>query len=713
MLSKRLLLVWLTMVLVTAGGRVDAQSQTGFRDLDKKARILKRVFLRLNADLFTLADELSYPAKRRLTISLSIHTSAPLRLHDVQLQIDKRVVTYHRYTQLDLDALFHGGIQRLYTGNLTEGEHELNAVVTGKTPNGREYRQSTLLVFYKKAGPKFLQLKVVKPIGKRQPDLRLPGSVNYRELSGIKDLEFGEALFDFHRKRYFSATTGLIAAQTKQKLQYHEKEARWLLADLYLSYGLHRQAGRIFSSVSAQGVPSDVAARANFYIAKDWYQRGYLKRAQDALLRSRESLPIELQDERLLLLALVLMKRNRYGEGVAVLSQFIDKSEWAAYARYNMGVGLIQIGRLKEGATLLEKVAKLRSKKSEMQMLRDKANLALGFVFLGVPKPQRARSYFREVSLNGPLSNRALLGMGWALSARGKHKQSLGPWLELHKRTDIDVAVQESLLAVPYALSELGAYKQALQHYENAITVYNAEIDRLGQAVGLLRAGELLASVVSDNPNYGPEMRTKLSDLAESHYLVSLFVAHDFQETLRNYRAMQSISQNLGCWSATLAREKQHDLPTQLAKAKQAMTGADEALDAVDSSQWCGRLNASHRWQLSENFEPSLWLSREARDQLSWRAGDGASATETVIEEEETVAEKQERLKAYSAAFGERVAQLHAEVNRVMHSHALYLQQLVATELDRQRKQLRSYLTQARFGIAQVYDRSAGLTETR
>jgi tetratricopeptide (TPR) repeat protein len=303
--------------------------------------------------------------------------------------------------------------------------------------------------------------------------------------------------------------------------------------------------------------------------------------------------------------------------------------------------------------------------------------------------------------------------MGWALSVRGKHKQSLGPWLELHKRTDIDVAVQESLLAVPYALSELGAYKQALQHYENAITVYNAEIDRLGQAVGLLRAGELLASVVSDNPNYGPEMRTKLSDLAESHYLVSLFVAHDFQETLRNYRAMQSISQNLGCWSATLAREKQHDLPTQLAKAKQAMTGADEALDAVDSSQWCGRLNASHRWQLSENFEPSLWLSREARDQLSWRAGDGASATETVIEEEETVAEKQERLKAYSAAFGERVAQLHAEINRVMHSHALYLQQLVATELDRQRKQLRSYLTQARFGIAQVYDRSAGLTETR
>ena len=275
------------------------------------------------------------------------------------------------------------------------------------------------------------------------------------------------------------------------------------------------------------------------------------------------------------------------------------------------------------------------------------------------------------------------------------------------------MAVQESLLAVPYALSELRAYKQALQHYESAITVYSAEIDRLGQAVDLLRAGELLASIVSDNPDHGPEMQTKLPDLPGSHYLVSLFATHDFQETLRNYRAMQSISQNLKCWSATLAREKQHDLPARLAKAKQAITAADDSLDAVDSNQRCGRLNASQHWQFSANFQPSLWLSREASDQLSWRAGDGALTTEPVIEEEGTVAEKQERFEAYSTAFSERIAQLQAEVDRVTLAHALYLQELAAAELDRRRQQLRSYLTQARFGIAQVYDRSAGLTETQ
>jgi hypothetical protein len=208
-------------------------------------------------------------------------------------------------------------------------------------------------------------------------------------------------------------------------------------------------------------------------------------------------------------------------------------------------------------------------------------------------------------------------------------------------------------------------------------------------------------------------MHTKSPDLRESHYLISLFATHDFQETLTNYRAMQSISQNLECWSTTLAREKQHDLPARLVEAIQAMTAADEALDAVDSKQRCGRPNASQHWQLSANFQPSLWLSREAKDQLSWPAGDDASATEPVVEEEETVAEKQERFEAYSSAFSERVAQLQAEVDRVTHAHALHLQELAAAELDRRREQLRSYLTQARFGIAQVYDRSAGLAETQ
>ena len=42
-----------------------------------------------------------------------------------------------------------------------------------------------------------------------------------------------------------------------------------------------------------------------------------------------------------------------------------------------------------------------------------------------------------------------------------------------------------------------------------------------------------------------------------------------------------------------------------------------------------------------------------------------------------------------------------------MGAHEQYLQDRAAQELERQKQRLRAYVTQARFGIAQVYDRAS------
>jgi len=44
-----------------------------------------------------------------------------------------------------------------------------------------------------------------------------------------------------------------------------------------------------------------------------------------------------------------------------------------------------------------------------------------------------------------------------------------------------DTAVQESLLAVPFALGKLGAYRQSLARYERALDAYTREIARLDE----------------------------------------------------------------------------------------------------------------------------------------------------------------------------------------------------------------------------------------
>src|SRR2546427_6129915 len=46
--------------------------------------------------------------------------------------------------------------------------------------------------------------------------------------------------------------------------------------------------------------------------------------------------------------------------------------------------------------------------------------------------------------LNGPYSNKALLGIGWADAALGDYQGALTPWMELRSRDVLDAAVQRS-----------------------------------------------------------------------------------------------------------------------------------------------------------------------------------------------------------------------------------------------------------------------------
>jgi hypothetical protein len=693
------------------GGEVHALTpQIQLRQLDHAAQSLKQEVFTLNRDLLILGEELRYPPATRVAVFLSVDADQSFQLNTVEITIDNEMVASHRYTERETTALVRGGVQRIYVGNLAIGEHELSASVNGKDASGEDYRQSGSMIFYKRNGPKFVEMTIVKPAGKRQPELHLPMTVADRQARHVKDPYFGAVLFNVYQERYFSAVTGLLAAQATNNLSQHQHESRWLLGDLYLAYGLHRQAARMFTRLMDQGTPPDVAARARFYLAKSWYRRGHLKQAQDALLRMRDPLPAELKDRQQVLLALVLMKRNRSGEAVAVLSQLRGKSERATYARYNMGVGLIRIGRTKEGVALLGKIARMRARDDELLALRDKANLALGFAFLGVPDPGRAKSYFREVRLNGPFSNKALLGLGWALSARGKHKQSLVPWMELQKRTDIDVAVQESLLAVPYALSELEAYKQALQHYENAIAVYNAEIERLRQTVEGLRTGERLASVVAQSQ---PTLTERISpeqilpDTPENRYLIQLFASNDFHEALKNYRHLQTLARHLDCWSAALAGSNEQDLARAIATVEQELGKAPGNATLADDQEHCGRLNDSQHWQFSRGYKPSLWqtnaTSRAPASAIA-AAGSRISASQNTPQRED---ESREAAATRLSELRARVFQLKTEVARAVGAHEQYLQDRAAQELERQNQRLRAYVTQARFGIAHVYDRAS------
>lgn len=680
----------------------DAGGGADLRTLDRRAQGLKSKALALNAELLRLAEAVLHPADTRMNVFLTVRADAPFRLDTVELHIDDRVVSSHRYTDAEMQALVRGGVQRLHTANVPAGEHELSLIVAGKNESGREYRRTAAMIFHKQDGPKVLELAVVNTRGRDAPELHAPMLVRDHLQRQAQDPYFGETLFELYVGRYFSALTHLMLGREVGLHPLHEHEAAMLLADLYLAHGLHGQADRIYGELINGGrVPVVVAARAELKLARSWYERGYFDAALDALLRIRDTLPQELQEERRVLLALALMRRNRFGEAVAVLSQLRGNSDWATYARYNMGVGLIQIDRRKEGVATLEKVTRVRADTNAMKALRDKANLALGFAFLSSEDPERARSYFREVRLSGPYASRALLGIGWALSAKGKHKQSLAPWLELQERKGFDIALQESLLATGYAFAELQAYEQALAHYQQAITVYDAEIARIGETVATLRSDRPLEQVLFTGAPGATDtllLEERLGAVPENRYLVRLYASHDFQEALRAHRSLQSLAQNLECWARVLANEAELSERLQQARAAAAPAAGDR--EPPDDMRGCAALNAPRNWGLASDYSPTLWVSADPLAPV------GQDRAQSLQDGQEGSAEDRATLALRAAALQRRVSLLGAEVQAAAAAQEQYLKDLVVAELEHQQERLRAYVTQARFGIAQVYDRS-------
>jgi hypothetical protein len=94
--------------------------------------------------------------------------------------------------------------------------------------------------------------------------------------------------------------------------------------------------------------------------------------------------------------------------------------------------------------------------------------------------------------------------------------------MELRGRNLLDAAVQESMLAVPYAFGKLSAAAQSAEYYETAVQSYDAEAVRIDDAITRIRSGSLLEQAISSEKEsrYGWFWQLKnIPEAPESRYL--------------------------------------------------------------------------------------------------------------------------------------------------------------------------------------------------
>ncbi|NRB39105.1 MAG: AraC family transcriptional regulator [Pseudomonadales bacterium] len=130
-------------------------------ELAQKISTLKEQVIQLNRDLFILQEELLFPAETQVAVFLSIDSGSFFSLDSVEIQLDKKPVHFHLYTEHQRNALERGGVQKLWLGNIKQGEHEIIAHFKGMTHKDRAIERASSLTFEKQDEPVMLELQVI------------------------------------------------------------------------------------------------------------------------------------------------------------------------------------------------------------------------------------------------------------------------------------------------------------------------------------------------------------------------------------------------------------------------------------------------------------------------------------------------------------------------------------------------------------------------
>ncbi len=386
------------------------------------------------------------------------------------------------------------------------------------------------------------------------------GRENLKVPVALQDLAYGEILFDYYRGKKIKALTRILIAQKKNQLSHHSNSAELLSGVIYLDLGMLDKAQKIFKRLlTEEDLKHEVLSKIEFYLGKLHYKQRDYSQAERRLSNIYESLKPKLKDESLIMLSNIALKANQLNKARDWLSLISEDSEYLSYSRYNLGILWLKDNEEQNALPYLNQVY-LTDKPTRVQRsLQDKAKIAMGFHFLRGKRYDLAKNQFLSVRLGSIYTNRALLGVGWTYAEKGMYENALTHWLELAKKDARDLAVQEALLAIPYAYQKLEAMQPAFANYLKASDIYQSQIDFITRVEKEITDNELVEKLVyeiaKNNQSESGDKGIKDSFLLGGefdYYIYELLAQNSFNEDFRSYQKLGRLEKMLDHWEKQL-----------------------------------------------------------------------------------------------------------------------------------------------------------------
>ncbi len=595
----------------------------------------------------------------------------------------------------------------------------------------------------------------------------------------VRDLYFGEALYHAYQGQFFDALKRLdtelalyhgLDEPERDTLHYHINDAEFSVGDFELNYRMHHRAGRAIRAVLEGAVDQSVRNEAAFRLARIHFQKGQLDDALHALARIEGTVPEEIRDDVEFLRANIHMATGRPSEAVAVLEAMTSDESLAGFVAYNLGIALLQDGRPQEAIEQLDRAGQLAAGNRAGLAIRDKSNLVLGAILFESADFDRARQSLDRVRLDGPFSNQALLRAGWAETSAEQYDRALVPWNILVDREPTNVAVQETMLAVPHAYASLNLHGRAALMYGRALEAFSDQIERVDASIGSIREGRFLDALIREETRQDKDWVIRLRslpDAPDTYYLMELMASHEFQTALQNYLDLEDLRSKLMAWKTTLdaledlirLRERNYEplLPEidaqfreldsrirlrleqrkHLGDRLQAMLTAPRPdLLATADERIAGERVASIEQQLGHSDSPeSLALRSRAarlRGALTWRLDSEyhERLTTAHVHLSELNAHVDALTRQYDAFVRTRQAATHSyvgydvqigrlrervgdallRVDLLMARQGHMIETVAINQLNARRERLVAQQTRARYAVADSYDRASRAT---
>ena len=549
-------------------------------------------------------------------------------------------------------------------------------------------------------------------------------------------------------------------------LHYHVNDAEFAVGDFELNYRMHHRAGRAITAVLEGDVDDTVRNEAAFRLARIHFQKGQFDDALNALNRIEGQMSASIADAIEFLRANIYLATGHPEDAVGSLRALQNTGRPDSFAAYNLGIALLRNDQQREALEQLDRAGRIDGTDEASLAIRDNSNLVLGTLLMENEAFGPAGQALDRVRLEGLFSNQALLSSGWAAVSDQNYERSIVPWTILAERDSTDNAVQEAKLALPFAYGQLDLHGRAAVLYGNALQSFDTEIDKLDASIDSIRKGQFLEALAREEIRQNEDWVIRLRSLPqtpETYYLMELLASHDFQTALQNYLDLEDLSSRLKVWQhgfnafGDMVRlRRQHyepllpeidqqfrELDSRIRLRRQQYNSLSDRLQQLlvaprpdflattverSLSAELGQIEQ----RLSDGNDPEIERLRErarhVRGALTWtlwteyherltefheHLGELAEAIDVMTAQYESfIRIRQAAVHGYEGydvpirRLRTRVGDALSKLDRLMAHQGHMLEVVAIDELDWRRGRLLGYRDEARFALADSYDRT-------